>query len=1288
MQSYLKNVFESSAVLSEASEAVLRDRCPVFMNGVSMPVKAFIAAGMESDTHPFRLIITYDEIRAREWVDHLSFYEEQAPCAFPAKDVIFFQADLSGGELSRQRMETFRMLVENNRGVVVTTIAGLMNLLPPAEFFLDHYIHIKTGDELDLTVFARRLTNLGYRRVGMVEEAGEFSIRGGILDLFPMTENNPVRVELFGDEVDSIRRFDVESQRSIENIEELTVFPGKEFCLTGEQVANGAERIRKDLERQYAKLRKQGKISESAELKRNVEEVLRNAEEFQDLSGLEAFLPYFYPEGSCLLDYFPKGKLLIIVDEPERIAESAVAVWTEITDSMQNRLLGGFILPKQAEISFSDTQTLSRIEGSVLMLSQFDNRIRCRIPAANDPARKSFSMDSGTSTVSQTSFDLLVGDLERYHKDKWRLIILTSSRTRGQRQAKMLEDYELNAFYSEEPEDLKDGMILVSYGSLPQGFEIPSIRFAMITEAELSGGRKKTKQRRKHTEHTGRRISDFNELHVGDYVIHENYGLGIYQGIVNKRIDDQPKDYISILYGDGGTLYIPATGLHQIQKYSDGDAGSESGKKPKLNRLGTQDWTKTKERVKGAVWEIARDLVELYAKRQHGRGFVFSEDNEWQREFEELFPFEETDDQMRAIEETKADMESPRIMDRLICGDVGYGKTEIALRAAFKAVMDGKQVVLICPTTILAEQHYRTFVQRMKDFPVKVGLLCRLRSSRQQEETVKALRKGEIDIVIGTHRLFSADISFKDLGLLIVDEEQRFGVRHKEKIKILRENIDVLTLSATPIPRTLHMSMIGIRDMSVLEEPPGDRLPIQTYVMEMNPELVREAINRELARGGQVYYVYNRVKDIAEVAGQLAEMLPDANISYAHGKMGIRELEQVMTDFVNREIDVLVSTTIIETGMDISNVNTIIIHDADRFGLSQLYQLRGRVGRSNRTAYAFIMYRKGKTLTEVAEKRLNAIREYTRLGSGIRIAMRDLEIRGAGNLLGEAQSGYMMEVGYDLYCKMLNEAVISEKQALEDREAEEELLLAMNEEEAEEIREKVRTRAEERRLTEMAMQFDTTVDLKISAYIPGEYILNENQKLDIYKRIAGIESREEMDDMRDELLDRFGDLPHSVEHLLRISYLRMLGHKNGVTAIGGDMTAVSVAMFSGAKVDFAKLSALLESHKEPALIPKKVPGAARGLSASVGGSRVPKGFSEVGKRGNQAGTRESGAGSRENGNGSPGAADYYLQFAAGAENPTFRMTFPKGKKMTEDRLLELIEEALSEIGSILTGKNR
>ena len=818
------------------------------------------------------------------------------------------------------------------------------------------------------------------------------------------------------------------------------------------------------------------------------------------------------------------------MDEPVRLQESAEIVEKEYFHSLESREEAGIEadeIPIQVEQTDHTIGKMNKYYGIAFTMLES----KCGM----FKVRSVYSLQVKTVNPYNSSFELLTRDLKKLKRTGYRVILVSGSRTRAKRLAEDLRDYDLSSFYSEEMErQVNPGEIMVTCDYIAEGYEYPMLKFTVISESDIFGKKKKKKKRKTYE---GKKIQEFAELKPGDYVVHENHGLGIYQGIEKVEVDAVTRDYMKISYADGGILYIPATQMDLIQKYAGADA-----KLPKLNKLGTPQWKKTKGQVKKAVQLIAKDLVKLYATRQQTEGYVYGPDTVWQREFEEMFPFEETEDQLRAIEDTKKDMESTKIMDRLICGDVGYGKTEIAIRAAFKAVQEGKQVVYLVPTTILAQQHYNTFIQRFKDFPVRVDLMSRFRTQAQQKKTVEDLKKGLVDIVIGTHRVLSKDIGYKDLGLLIIDEEQRFGVTHKEKIKKLRENIDVLTLTATPIPRTLHMSLIGIRDMSVLEEAPMDRMPIQTYVMEYNDEMVREAMERELARGGQVYYVYNRVENIADLALRVQKLVPDARVSYAHGQMNEHQLEDIMYDFINGDIDVLVSTTIIETGLDIANANTMIIQDADRFGLSQLYQLRGRVGRSNRMAYAFLLYQRDKMLKEVAEKRLAAIREFTDLGSGFKIAMRDLEIRGAGNILGESQSGHMAAVGYDLYCKMLNEAVSQLKGEKEEAD------------------------------------YATTIDLDIDAFIPESYIKNEYQKLDIYKRIATIETEEEMDDMTEELIDRFGDLPKKVQQLLHIAALKSLAHSAYITAIEQKGKDYKFILYEKANLDPAKIPALLKKY--------------------------------------------------------------------------------------------------------------
>ena len=1054
--------FEQIKEKSKTNKGILQ------VSGCMESQKSHLMYGL-SGIAPYRLILAEDERRAREIYEDYRFYDRKV-YSYPAKDLLFFQADIHGNLLIRQRMKVIKALLEEKELTVVTSIDGCMDFLESLEKIKEQLIHYESDSTVDTEQLKNQLVALGYERVGQVEMPGQFSVRGGIVDIYCLTEENPWRIELWGDEIDSIRSFDPESQRSLENLEELTIYPAVEHIGDKDMVS--------------------------------------------------------------FLDYFPEERTIIFLDEPNRLTEKGGAVEEEYRQSRMHREeKGSRNLPENWLCSFEQLQKEL-------------NKRNCISVCALEPkqagwkVREKFYLEVKSISAYNNSFELLVKDLHQYKKQGYRIALLSGSRTRAERLAKDLQEEGLAAFYGQDYDrEICPGEIMVVYGHAKKGFEYPLIKFAVMTESDIFGQEQKKKKKKKN--YSGSRIQDFAELSIGDFVVHEKHGLGIYRGIEKVEVDRIVKDYIKIEYRGGSNLYIPATQLDCLQKYS----GADASKAPKLNKLGTQEWNKTKSKVRGAVKNIAKELVELYAVRQEKEGYVCGPDTVWQREFEEMFPYEETEDQLSAIEDAKRDMESTRIMDRLICGDVGYGKTEVALRAAFKEVQESRQVAYLAPTTILAQQIYNTFVQRMKEFPVRVELLCRFRTLAQQKKAIEDLKKGQVDVIIGTHRILSKDVQFKNLGLLIVDEEQRFGVTHKEKIKQLKKDVDVLTLTATPIPRTLHMSLIGIRDMSVLEEPPMDRIPIQTYVMEYDEETVREAINRELRRGGQVYYVYNRVTDIADVALRIAKLVPDARVDFAHGQMSERELENVMYSFVNGDIDVLVSTTIIETGLDISNVNTMIIHDSDRYGLSQLYQLRGRIGRSNRTAYAFLMYRKNVMLKETAEKRLAAIREYTDLGSGFKIAMRDLELRGAGNLLGAQQHGHMNAVGYDLYCKMLNEAVKEAKgiHTMED--------------------------------------FETSVDLNVDAYIPDSYISNEFQKLDIYKRIAGIETQQDYDDMLEELLDRFGEPGKAVLNLLAIAKLKAIAHQGYVTEIKQTGKTVRCTLYEKARLNTEGFPALMQKYR-------------------------------------------------------------------------------------------------------------
>ncbi len=1120
------------AEFEQMKESIVRNKGPVSVSGCVDSQKLHMIYGL-SDGLKCKVIVTYSDIKAREIYEEYKFYDRNV-MLYPAKDLIFFQADIHGNQLTRERVRLLRRLSEKKPVTIVTTFAALMT--PQVMWNQEKdLIPVFKGGVLEESKLARRLVALGYEKTYQVENPGQFSVRGGIVDVFDLTEENPYRIELWGDEVESIRSFDILSQRSIENLESITIFPATEFVLEEEQILKGVKRIEKEAALQEKVFRDAHQSEEAHRISTQVKELKEQLLELHTGANLEGYIRYFYEDTMTLPEILMQlnsgGRLVFFLEEPARIKEHTDAIELEFRESMEQRARKGYVLPGQMDLLYSCEQVAARLlKAPVVSVATMDGK--------NPIFQAAQKFDVGSRSVASynNSFESLVKDLQQYKRKGYRVLLLSGSRTRARRLAEDLRDNELSAVYTEDPfRQVLNGEVLTYYGFVNKGFEYPMLKFVVICESDIFGAEKKKKKKKKL--YQGQKINNFNELNVGDYVVHESHGLGIYQGIEKVEMSGVVKDYIKIQYRDGGNLYVLATGLDVIQKYASADA-----KTPKLNKLGTKEWEKTKTKVRSAVNEVAKDLVELYAKRQQTQGYQYGKDTVWQREFEEMFPFEETEDQLNAIAETKADMESPGIMDRLICGDVGYGKTEIAIRAAFKAIQEGKQVVYLVPTTILAQQHYNTFIQRMKDFPVRIDLMSRFRSSAQQKKTITDLQKGFVDIVIGTHRVLSDDVKFKDLGLLIIDEEQRFGVAHKEKIKKLKENVDVLTLTATPIPRTLHMSLIGIRDMSVLEEAPNDRLPIQTYVMEYNDEMVREAIVRELARNGQVYYVYNRVNNIGDVAAGIAKLVPEANVAFAHGQMKEHELERIMYDFINGDIDVLVSTTIIETGLDISNVNTMIIHDSDNLGLSQLYQLRGRVGRSNRTAYAFLMYKRDKMLKEVAEKRLAAIKEFTELGSGFKIAMRDLEIRGAGNLLGVRQHGHMEAVGYDMYCKMLNEAVKNQKGV------------------------------------SAALDFATIVDLDVDAFIPPAYIVNEVQKLDIYKRIAGIENEKERDDMRDELLDRFGEIPVSVDNLLRIALIRVAAHSLYLTEVKGKNERITLTFRPDAAIDPKGIPELLRKY--------------------------------------------------------------------------------------------------------------
>ena len=1108
--------------------------------GSSVQVTGLEAAGLShmisglNEGYKQKVVVTFDAIKAQELCDDLRSFGVDA-ILYPSKDLIFFSADVHGSYILKQRLEFIKKVVKGEEFTVVLTVDAFLDKIMPLKKIKSHFLNIEAGEQINIDDLRTKFVEMGYESVDQIESPGQFSVRGSIVDVYTLTDEVPFRIDFFDDEIEEIKSFDVDSQRSIEKIDSIKLYPANEYILDEQQIEKGVEAIREELETQAGKLEDNAEDGDDAasRLRYTVEEFLTAVDIDPTSPAYDSYVNYFFKDLVSLIDYFENP--VFFIDEPNRVAEKLSSTSMEFAESMSNRLGKGYVLPGQIDIIWDKEDILRKInkEAKVMFTTI---------------AQKAKAFDVDTQVEMECKnvhsynghFEMLVSDLENYKKRDFAVLITTSSTTRGKRMAKELMDQGLNAYFVDQNEvsdKVPQGKeVMLVKDRLKAGFIYPLLKYAVITDSDIFG-EKRRRQRKKST-YKGSVISGFADLNVGDYVVHENHGLGIYRGIEEVEVEDIKKDYIKIEYANNSFLYVPATQLDVIQKYADAEA-----KPPKLNRLGGQEWSRTKGKVKRAVDEIAEELVDLYATRDKGTGFRFSPDNEWQREFEELFTHEETDDQLEAIKEVKKDMQSTKIMDRLICGDVGFGKTEVALRAAFKAVQDGKQVAYLVPTTVLAQQHYKTFVQRFKDFPVRVEMLSRFRTKANINQTIKDLKSGTVEIVIGTHRLLSKDVKFKDLGLLIIDEEQRFGVKHKERIKELKNSVDVITLTATPIPRTLHMSLIGVRDMCIMTEAPQDRMPIQTFVMEYNDETVRDAINRELYRKGQVFYVYNKIETIANMAARIQKAVPHARVAYAHGQMSERQLEDIMYDFVNGDIDVLVSTTIIETGLDIPNANTIIIHNAERMGLSQLYQLRGRVGRSNRNAYAFMMYSREKVLSEVAEKRLSAIRSFTDLGSGVKIAMRDLEIRGAGNILGASQSGHMGEVGYDLYCKLLEEA-ISIKKGNKPKE-----------------------------------DFETKIDINEDAFVPPTYITNESLKMDIYKRIASIETQEEYEDMQNELVDRFGEIPTQVDNLMKIVLIKHAAHENFITEIKGNKNKITMFMWPEAKIDVERIPILVREYR-------------------------------------------------------------------------------------------------------------
>lgn len=1101
---------------------------PINISGVSDSLVAHLAFCVAEKFSAPVVLVTENDGAAEKIAEDLRFFTEDEVLHFCPEDTLFYDVDARSRDIQKKRLKVLDRMYDlcrnpNKITYLVTDYEALTSHTFPFGKYKEHTIELRPGDEIEPSDLCDELLALGYKREDMVEGAGQFSARGGILDFFPPVRENPVRIEFFDTEVDSVRIFDKDSQRTLEMVDRARITPASESVL--------GEKEREELVKKLSGFLKNGADEKAASvLKRDIERLKQGI----SFPSSEKYIPYLYKEIPTLLDYIPENALIFWCD-PGRISDSAekeaLRKATDLTDLADR----GIIPEAKAEYSLPLKKAVRRLcERRFAGVSALPAR------SQEYKSNRTFAVNSKSLAGFGGKAELLIDNLKYYNSVSYRSILLGGSEGRAKNLVKQLANEGISCGYGETLEELPPGKtVTVCPGSINRGFELPLIRAVVISDKEIFGTERKRKKRYPKAE--GKKIDNFTDLNIGDYIVHRSYGIGKYIGIEELTVDGARKDYLKIEYRGGDYLYVPTNQMDLVYKHI-----ARDGARIKLNKLGGTEWVKTKQRVKAAAADMAKDLIALYAERSKISGIAFPPDDDWQADFEARFPYEETEDQLRSIEEMKEDMEKPHPMDRLLCGDVGYGKTEVALRGAFKAVNAGYQVAYLVPTTILANQHFGTFRQRMKDYPITVAMLSRFCSAAESRRVVKGLSTGEIDVVIGTHKLLGKQVKFKKLGMLIIDEEQRFGVAHKEKIKEMRKEVDVLTLSATPIPRTLHMSLTGIRDMSVINEPPAERFPVSTSVMEYDSDVVEEAINKELGRGGQVYYLFNKIDGIFKTANALAERLPNAKIGVAHGRMNERELEQIMMDVQEGDIDVLVCTTIIETGLDIPNVNTLIVEDADRLGLAQLYQLRGRVGRSNRAAYAYLTYNKHKMLTPEAEKRLLAIKEFTEFGSGFKIAMRDLEIRGTGNLIGAEQHGHMEAVGYEMYCRLLEEARIE--------------------------------------LTggEVKPETDAQVDLPVTAYIPENYINDHSQRLAAYKRIAAIETEADMLDAYDEIEDRYGTVPVETNNLLRISLIKSKAESFGISEMIGNRENLTLRFDAASSPDMGPFIQMMDQVPYPA----------------------------------------------------------------------------------------------------------
>ncbi len=1089
---HLLNVLQQSAEYTSLCESLQKGITPISVISSNTAQKAHFIASVMHENEKRALVVTPSDYDARMLFEDLKFFLGTRATLFTSRDYIYYEVDTVSRETTYARLQSLWHLVSRENAVAVTSMEALLQYTVPPAQFQSSVLKFEIGDVFSLADLCNELIVYGYERCDTVEGVGQFSLRGGILDVFSPNYDAPLRIEFFDDEVDSIRFFDVDTQVSVEKTDVAHVIVCREAVYTPAQRDAIVETLKKDL-KAYAK---KGDEAICARISADME----NFTEHLYFPSVDRYINRIYPTVSTVLDYFSDA--ILFVDEPKMVMQNARAKEIELAETLAELMERALILPKTKGL-WAEYKTLVKQMGKlpILTLSALNATGADFRPAV------SYNLMSRSMNSFHGKMDFLTEDLRDYHAKKATVLVLAGASTRAQSFSTELINNNIECVYIKTPETFHTGVLSVSTGSISAGFEYPDIRFALISDREVFQEKKRRSSRGLKPD-SANKLRSFTDIQPGDYVVHQAHGIGRYDGIAKLTVDGVTKDYLKVSYHGTDNLYVPIDQLDMLYKYIGG-----TGKAVKVNRLGGTDWNKTKARVKASTSDLAQHLIKLYGERSRMQGYAFSEDTPWQREFEDGFGYAETPDQLRSIEEVKKDMESTRPMDRLLCGDVGYGKTEVAIRAAFKAVMDSKQVAYLVPTTILAMQHYHTFSQRMQNFPIKVEMLSRFRTPAEQKKIIQKLKTGEVDIIIGTHRILQKDLEFKDLGLLIIDEEQRFGVAHKEKLKEIRKNVDVLTLSATPIPRTLHMAMVNIRDMSVISQPPQNRYPVQTYVMEHNEEVLIEAIKKELARGGQVYYLFNKVNGIHTKASHIQNLIPEAKVGVGHGKMSEETLERVMMDFMDGETNVLVCTTIIETGLDIANVNTIIIENADKMGLSQLYQLRGRVGRSNRLAYAYLTYSKSLVMSEIAQKRLSAVREFTEFGSGFKIAMRDLEIRGAGNLLGEQQHGHMDAVGYDMYCKLLKESV-----------------------------DELNGKAPEQ-------TFDTAIDFHVNAHIPESYICSQETRIDMYKRIAAIADLQDRYAVEEELEDRFGDIPPEVVGVLDVALIKAYAQQMKMTEI-------------------------------------------------------------------------------------------------------------------------------------------